>query len=70
MDTRTIAVLEGEVEARQCQLEAHDVRLQDAEGCLEELLARLIPLEHHDRARIHGAALYTRMPRGSAHQID
>ena len=66
---RRSAVPEGEIEARQRQLEADDVGLQDAEGCLEKLLARLIPLENHDRARIHGAALYTACPCGSPLQI-
>ena len=48
---------ERQVEARQRELDAEDVRLQHADGCLEELLSRLVALEHDDRARVHRAAV-------------
>ncbi len=35
------------------QLDADDVGLQYANGCLEQLLPRLVALEDDDRARVH-----------------
>ena len=48
---------ERQVEARQRELDAEDVRLQHADGCLEQLLPRLVALEDDDRARVHRAAV-------------
>ena len=54
---RRAAIFEGEVELRQRELDADDVGLQHAERRLEELLARLVAAQDHDRSRVHGAAV-------------
>ena len=46
--------LQGEVEARELELETDYVRRENANRLLEELLTRLVALEHHDSLRIHG----------------
>ena len=48
---------ERQVEARQRELDPEDVRLQDADGRLEQLLPRLVALEDDDRARVHDAGV-------------
>ncbi len=47
-------VLEREVEAWELELQPGDLRRQDAERFLEELLAGLVPFEHDDRFDLHG----------------
>ena len=45
--------LEGEIEARQIQLDADHVRSDDPERLLEQFLAGLVAFEHHDRVGVH-----------------
>src|SRR5207237_7271500 len=47
------AALEREVEARELEPEPGDLGVEDAQRLLEQLLARLVPLEHHDRFLRH-----------------
>ena len=44
-------LLEREVEARERELDPEDVRLEDAERRLEQLLSGLVALENDDRPR-------------------
>ncbi len=46
--------LEREVVAREVDLEADHVGSEHAERFLEQLLSRLVPLQHDDRVDVHG----------------
>ena len=48
-------LLEREVEAGKLELEADDIRGEDAQRLLEQLLPGLVPLEDHDRPLGHSA---------------
>ena len=54
---RCATVFEREVVARKLELEAQDVSREHASCFLEQLLPGLVPLEHHDRPRVHGAGV-------------
>jgi hypothetical protein len=46
--------LEREVEAGELELEPDHVGSQDAQAFLQELLAGLVSVQHHDRLAVHG----------------
>ena len=55
---RRSAIGEGEVVARELELDADDVRGDHPERLLEQLLPGLVSLEHDDRLPLHGGGLY------------
>ena len=59
---RLAAAPEREVVAREGELEPEDVRLEDAERRLEQLLSGLVALEDDDRAGIHDGPECNRCP--------
>src|SRR5205807_7363018 len=57
---RRPAVREREIEALQLEVDPRDVRCDDAERLLEQLLTGLVALEHHDRPGVHRCLSYWR----------
>jgi hypothetical protein len=55
---RLSALLQREVEARELELDADDVRRQHAKRLLEELLSGLVSLQNDDRLAVHRRGFY------------